>query len=118
MRGFCYYLLTHKMFIRPEIYALLFSSTWFSKSNFTCLDSCHGEFNINIHKAGMLFFAAIDLLIVSSSSHPEVSRVKGTPLRKRINKVHFRCLITIWSIGIARRGFKYNYITHNYIFRL
>ncbi len=29
---------------------------------------------------------------------------KGTPLRKRTNKDNFRCLITIWSIGIARRG--------------
>ncbi len=29
---------------------------------------------------------------------------KGTPLRKRTNKDHFRCLITIWSIVIARRG--------------
>ncbi len=40
------------------------------------------------------------------SSHPEVSRKKTVRLRKCINKVHFRCLITIWSIGIARRGFK------------
>ncbi len=30
---------------------------------------------------------------------------KCTPLRKHTNKVHFRCLITIWSIGITRRGF-------------
>ncbi len=29
---------------------------------------------------------------------------KGTPLRKRANKDIFRCLNTIWSIGIARRG--------------
>ncbi len=28
---------------------------------------------------------------------------KGTPLRKRTNKDHFRCFITIWSIGIAKR---------------
>ncbi len=52
---------------------------------------------MNIHKAGLLW---LDILIVSSSSHPEVSREKGTPLRKG----HFRCLITIWSIGIVRRG--------------
>ncbi len=81
-----------------------FLSAWVSKSHFTGLDSCHGEFDINIHNAGMLCFATIDVLVVSSS-HPEVSREKGTPLRKRINKVHYRCLITIWSIGIARRGF-------------
>ncbi len=31
-------------------------------------------------------------------------RRKGTPLRKRANKDIFRCLNTIWSIGIARRG--------------
>ncbi len=31
-------------------------------------------------------------------------RRKGTPLRKRTNKDTFRCLITIWSTGIARRG--------------
>ncbi len=68
------------------------------------LDSCHGEVNINIHKAGMLCFATKDVLVVSSSSHPEVSREKVT-LKKFINKVHFRCLITIWSIGIASRGF-------------
>ncbi len=29
---------------------------------------------------------------------------KGTPLRKRTNKDHFSWVITIWSIGIARRG--------------
>ncbi len=28
---------------------------------------------------------------------------KGTPLRKHTNKDNFRCFITIWSIGIARR---------------
>ncbi len=60
---------------------------------------------MNIHKAGMLRLATIDLqLVVRSSSHPEVSREKGTPLRNRTNKDHVRCLITIWSIGIARRG--------------
>ncbi len=31
-------------------------------------------------------------------------RRKGSPLRKRANKDIFRCLNTIWSIGIARRG--------------
>ncbi len=31
-------------------------------------------------------------------------RRKGTPLGKRTNKDNFRCLITIWSIGITRRG--------------
>uniref|UniRef100_A0A671QDI0 tRNA (uracil-O(2)-)-methyltransferase n=1 Tax=Sinocyclocheilus anshuiensis TaxID=1608454 RepID=A0A671QDI0_9TELE len=39
-----------------------------------------------------------------SSSSPEVSREKGTTLRKRTNKDNFRCLISIWSIGNARRG--------------
>ncbi len=73
------------------------------KSHFTGADSCHGEFNINIHNAGMLCFATIDVLVVSSSSHPEVSREKY--IRKRINEVHCRRLITIWSIGIARKGF-------------
>ncbi len=60
---------------------------------------------MNIHKAGMLRFATIDLQLVvrSSSSRPEVSR-EGTPLRKRTNKDHFRYLITIWSTEIARRG--------------
>ncbi len=29
---------------------------------------------------------------------------KGTPLRKRTNKDDFRCFVTIWSIGITRRG--------------
>ncbi len=32
---------------------------------------------MNIHKAGLLCLATIDILIVSSSSHPEVSREKG-----------------------------------------
>ncbi len=60
---------------------------------------------MNIHKAGMLRFATIDQLVVrSSSSRPEGSREKLTPLRKRTNKDHFRCLIAIWNIGIARRG--------------
>ncbi len=31
-------------------------------------------------------------------------RRKGTPLRKRTNKDHFRCLISICSTGITRRG--------------
>ncbi len=34
----------------------------------------------------------------------EASREKGTPLRKYTLKDTFRCLITIWSIGIAKRG--------------
>ncbi len=56
---------------------------------------------MNIYKAGMLRFATIDLqLVVRSRSEQR----KGTPLRKSTNKDHFRCLITIWSIGIARRG--------------
>ncbi len=55
---------------------------------------------MNIHKAGMLRFATIDLqLVVRSSSEKR----KGTPLRKRTNKDLFRCLITIWNIGIVRR---------------
>ncbi len=36
------------------------------------------------------------------SSRSEQS--KGTPLRNHTNNDHFRCLINIWSIGIARRG--------------
>ncbi len=40
----------------------------------------------------------------SSSSRPEVSRHNGTTRRKRIHKDHFRCCITIWSIGNASRG--------------
>ncbi len=36
-------------------------------------------FNINIHKAGMLYFVTIDVLVVSSSSHPEVSGENGSP---------------------------------------
>ncbi len=59
---------------------------------------------MNIHKAGMLHFATIDLQLVVRSSRPEASREKGTPLRKCTNKDNFRCLLTIWSIGIARRG--------------
>ncbi len=45
---------------------------------FTGLDSCHREFDMNIHKAGMLRFASIDLQLVvrSCSSRPEVSREK------------------------------------------
>ncbi len=31
-------------------------------------------------------------------------RRKGNPLRKYTIKDTFRCLITIWSIGIAKRG--------------
>ncbi len=55
--------------------------------NFTGLVSCHGEFVRNIHKAGMLCFATIDEYVVSRSSHPEVSREKDTPLRKRIKLI-------------------------------
>ncbi len=33
-----------------------------------------------------------------------MSRAKNIPFRKCTNKDYFRCLITIWSIGIARRG--------------
>ncbi len=58
---------------------LLFSSVWVSKSHFTGLDSCHGEFDINIHKAGILCFATIDVLVASRSSHPEVSRENVSP---------------------------------------
>ncbi len=63
--------------------------------NYISLVWTHGEFDINIHKAGMLCFAIIDTLVMSSSSQPEVIREKGTLLIRRINKVHFRCLITI-----------------------
>ncbi len=59
--------------------------------------------DMNIQKAGMLLLATIELQhVVRSSSRPEVSREKV--LRKHTNKDHFRCLITIWSIGMARRG--------------
>ncbi len=34
----------------------------------------------------------------------EAEQRKGTPLRKCTNKDTFRYLITIWGIGIARRG--------------
>ncbi len=49
-----------------------------------------------------LRFATIDL---SYNLWWEAAAVvqKGTPLRKRTNKDHCRCFITIWSIGIARR---------------
>ncbi len=83
---------------------LLFLSAWVYQSHFTGLNPCHGEFDIDIHTAGMLCFATIDVLVVSSCSQPEVSRENGSP--QKMYKVHFRCVITIWSIGIARRGFK------------
>ncbi len=41
--------------------------------------------------------------IYQSATVQESSREKCTPPRKRTNKDHFRCLITIWSIGISRR---------------
>ncbi len=72
-----------------------FSSVWVWKSYFCGLDSCHREFNMNIYKVGMLCFTTIDLQSRSEQR-------KGTPLRKRTNTDHFRCFITIWSIGIAR----------------
>ncbi len=60
---------------------------------------------MNIHKAGLLRFATIYLvLVVRSNSRPEVSIEKGTPLRKCTNKDTFRHLITIWGIWITRRG--------------
>ncbi len=40
----------------------------------------------------------------TKSAKLQQSRKKGAPLRKHTNKDHFRCLITIWRIGIARRG--------------
>ncbi len=64
------------------------------------LDSCHAEFDMNIHKAGMLRFATIDLQLEKQQSSRSEQR-NGTPLRKRTNKDDFRCLITIWCIGIA-----------------
>ncbi len=44
------------------------------------------------------------LVLRGSTSRQEASREKGRPLRKHTNKDYFRCLITIWIIGIARRG--------------
>ncbi len=42
--------------------------------------------------------------LTSDDSQREKRAEKGSPLRKRANKDIFRCLNTIWSIGIARRG--------------
>ncbi len=43
-------------------------------------------------------------LYVCASDGNQCERRKGTPLRIVQIKVTFRCFITIWSIGIARRG--------------
>ncbi len=61
---------------------------------------------MNIHKAGMLRFATIDLQLVvrSSNSCPEASSEKVLLSENIQIKIIFRCLITIWSIGIPRRG--------------
>ncbi len=68
---------------------------------FHCLDTCHKEFNMNIHKSGMLRFATTDPQIVvrSSSSRPEVS-VETVLLTENA----FFILNKVWSIGITRRG--------------
>ncbi len=42
---------------------LLFLSAWVYQSHFTGLNPCHGEFDIDIHTAGMLCFATIDILV-------------------------------------------------------
>ncbi len=52
---------------------VLFSSAWDLKSHFTGLNLCHREFDMNMHKAGMLRFV-IDLQLEkqqqSSRSEP------------------------------------------------
>ncbi len=69
------------------------------------MDSCHGEVDMNIHKAGMLRFVTINLQLVvrSTSSRPEASREKVL-LSENVQIKIILCLITIWSIGIDRRG--------------
>ncbi len=59
---------------------------------------------VHIYRDHMLAEAPCARFIYQSAAVREASREKGTPLRKRTNKDAFRCLITIWSIGIARRG--------------
>ncbi len=60
---------------------------------------------MNIHKAGMLRFVTINLQLVvrSTSSRPEASREKVL-LSENVQIKIILCLITIWSIGIDRRG--------------
>ncbi len=72
-----------------------FLSAWVWKSYFTGLDSFYREFYMNIHKAGMLHFATIDL----QQKQQQSSRSEQI----HTNTDHFRCLNTITSIGIARR---------------
>ncbi len=63
-----------------------------SKSTFHY--TCHQEININIHKSGMLRY------------RPTTCGEKQGKSYSSENKDNFRCLITIWSFGIARRGLK------------
>ncbi len=63
------------------------------------LYTCHREININIHKSGMLQYR--------HATCGEKQRAgKKLFLRKCTDKDNFKCLITIWSFGIARRGLK------------
>ncbi len=61
---------------------------WVWTSHFTGSDSYHRE-------AGMTCFTAIPKQLLRRES--------STPFRKYRNIHHFRCLITIWSIGLYRR---------------
>ncbi len=47
----------------------------------------------------VIFMCALQMRVSVRSE-----RRKGTPLRKHTNKDTFRCLITVWSIEIARQG--------------
>ncbi len=76
--------------------------------DYVCVNSllkyCNSVYTVCVSGSctdGSAFMCAIQ---ISVSGRARSEWRKGTPLRKRTNKDHFRCLITIWSIVIARRG--------------
>ncbi len=101
--GWIWYNVTHPMFspnICPKVYL---------RHKRLCLRKCLNTAVVSmcVYLSGLRavgVFIMCTLRMSVSGSVQEVSREKGTPLRKCTSKDNFRCLITIWSIGIARRG--------------
>ncbi len=82
------------------------------ENHFTGLDSCNREFDYSQSWNAALCNDRPPTFVEKQQQSSRSEQRKGTPLRKRTNKDHFRCLITILSIGIAKRGLKFDQNWH------
>ncbi len=74
--------------------------------DYVCVNSQLKYFNFvyTVFVLGLRTDGSTFISVIQISGSAKSEWKKGAPLRKCTNKDHFRCLITIWSIVIARQG--------------